>query len=202
MNLATRIFARTAVVALLAVSAAFFAGCGKKDEGGNSADKKEAAEKGKEDLQKGLESLKAGKAEDAVKSFEKAANDGNSTAMVYLSLCYDTGKGVEENEEESKKLVKKSADAGNVMGKFAAVMNEVQDQKIKPDEAFKKLKELDADLLKLAEANDPLAQSLYLILSSMKSQMEETPEAKLKAAEDVKKWSEKIKESGADKLFD
>ena len=201
MNLATRIFARTAVVALLAVSAAFFAGCGKKDEGGDSADKKEAVEKGKEDFQKGLEALKAEKFDEAFKHFEKSANDGNTNAMVCLAICYDGGKGVEEDKEKSKELTKKAADAGNVMAKYAIIVDEVDHEKIEEDEFFKKLKDLDAKILKLAEANDPLAQFCYAMLCDMKAQMEKTPEAKAKAVEDAEKWMRKVEGSGIDKLL-
>ena len=198
---ATRILARTAVVALLAVSAAFFAGCGKKDEGGDSADKKEAVEKGKEDFQKGLEACKEKKFDDAVNSFEKAVKAGNTDAMILLGNCYYTEKGVEEDKVKAKELIKKAADAGNVKAKFFVLLLDAEDGKIEIGEAFEKMKKLDAELLKLAEANDPLAQVTYISFCQLRVDMEGSPEAKAKASEDLDKWYEKAKETGADKLL-
>ena len=205
MNLAARIFARTAVVALVAISAAFFAGCGKMNDAGDkreAGDKKEAADNGKEDLRKGLEAVKEKKLDEAFKYFEKAANNGNTDAMICLAFCDYEGKSVAD-KAKAKELIKKAADAGNVKAKFYVLYFDANvDRKMKKEEAFEEMKKLDAELLKLAEANDPLAQVTYIEFCKLRVEMEESPEAKAKATEDLEKWMRKAEETGADKIFD
>ena len=187
MNLATRIFARTAVVALVAVSAAFFAGCKDKE-----AVKKEEAAK---ELKAAKDALKEKKFEDAVKSLQSASDKDESEATLLLAFCYGEGKGVEKDEDKAKDLVKKAADAGNVKAKFLSLMEELDHSEKEPDEAAKKqLKDLNAELKKLAEAGDADAMALYaLSLGATLDSLEDLA----KVMEEAQKWADKAKENGS-----
>ena len=108
----TRFFARTAVVALVAVSAAFFAGCGKENGDADDSDgkKSEKKESGKADSASVKEDFKAITAEgkegkisgdeasmrlrslDAEKML-KLAEDGDAEAQaMYAVICIENGK--------------------------------------------------------------------------------------------------------------
>ena len=105
---AIRILVRTAVVALVAVSTAFFASCSKKDEG--AAKKEEAAK----ELKAAKDAIKDKKFDDAAKSLQSASDKDDSEATLLLAFCYGEGKGVEKDEKKADELLKKAADAGNV----------------------------------------------------------------------------------------
>ncbi len=50
---------------------------------------------------------------EAIAAWRKAAAKGSSAAMVQLSALYGTGKGVAKDEEQSRKLIERAAQAGN-----------------------------------------------------------------------------------------
>lgn len=203
MKLSTRILARTAVVALVAASAAFFAGCGKKEDDAakkEEAAKKEAAarkEEAAKELKAAKDAIKEKKFEDAAKSLQSASDKDDSEATLMLAFLYGAGKGVEKDEDKATALLKKSADAGNVKAKFLSAMKEIEDSGKEPDEAARKqLGDIGAELKPLAEAGDGDAQALYAL--SLLSQLDPSkPEELKKIVEEVQMWSEKAQENGS-----
>ena len=194
MNLATRILARTAAIALVAVSAAFFAGCKDKE----AAKKEEAAAKKEEaakDLKAAKDAIKEKKFEDAAKSLQSASDKDDSEATLMLAFLYGAGKGVEKDEEKATALLKKSADVGNVKAKFLSTMKEINDSGEEPDEAAKKqLKDMNAELKKLAEAGDADAMALYAL--SLVTTLDSVEDLG-KVMEEAQKWTDKAKENGS-----
>ena len=190
MKLSTRILARTAVVALVAVSAAFFAGCKDKE-----AVKKEEAAK---ELQAAKDAIKEKKFDDAAKNLQSASDKDDSEATLMLAFLYGAGKGVEKDEDKATALLKKAADAGNVKAKFLSVMKEIDDSGKDPDEEAKKqLSDLNAELKKLAEAGDADGMALYALSLVTTLGPSSTPEEIGKTLEEVKTWSDKAQESGS-----
>jgi TPR repeat protein len=175
MNRTRRLLAYPSVIALIIVSTAFLAGCGKQD---------------KNDFQTGLDAFKANQYEKAVKCFEKAADAGHAEAMFRLAQCYGKGNGVEKDEEKAFNFLKRSADAGNAKAKFMTVSKDADENVISRDEALKRLNELDADLLKLSNADDAEAQILYAMLCLMQGKRDE-----------AKNWAEKAKANGGEEMF-
>lgn len=175
---APRLLVRAAVVALLAVSAAFLAGCGGKSG------------KGENDFRAGMEAYGADRYEEAVRCFEKAAAAGHAEAMFKLALCYGKGNGVEKDEEKAFRYLDRSAEAGNAKAKFLTVTKDADDNLISRDEALKRFNELDAGLLKLAEADDPEAQTLYALLCLLQGKSDE-----------ARDWAKKAEANGGKDLF-
>ncbi|PKK65004.1 kinase-like protein [Rhizophagus irregularis] len=50
--------------------------------------------------------------------YEKAANNGNSSALYHLGKCYQFGKGIEKNPSKAFEIYKKSAEQENINAQF------------------------------------------------------------------------------------
>ena len=192
---ATRILSRITIIALVAVSAAFFAGCGKKAEGDKGETK--AADKGEKELKAAQDAIKAQKFEDAAKSFQAAADKGNSDAMFQLSLLYWKGKGVNESDEKAEAFMQKSADAGNVKAKALLAFKQIDDEKISKEDAMKQIKALEPELLKLAKADDGDAQALCALFCIAKIEDVESAEEMSEIMKEAQGWIEKARKNGS-----
>jgi TPR repeat protein len=53
---------------------------------------------------------------EAIAAYRKAADKGNTSAMVELGVLYGTGKGVAKDDAEARKLFARAAEAGNPRG--------------------------------------------------------------------------------------
>lgn len=65
-------------------------------------------------FQKAEELEKSGKAEEAIKLYTEAANEGHPQAQYSLGRAYLTGSGVEKDKKEALKWIKKAAEQGNM----------------------------------------------------------------------------------------
>ena len=66
--------------------------------------------------------------EEAVKWYEKAAEQGYSMAQVNLGNIYYDGKGVEQNYEKAVELYKKAAEQGNAIAQYNLALKYVRGQ--------------------------------------------------------------------------
>jgi TPR repeat protein len=57
-----------------------------------------------------------GQLPDAIGAYRKAADKGNTSAMVELGVLYGTGRGVPKDDAEARKLFARAAEAGNPRG--------------------------------------------------------------------------------------
>lgn len=168
-----------------------------------TAGKKKDASTPGADLQKGMDAYKEKNYDDAVKSFKKAADAGDTDAKLLLAGCYGNGNGIEKDEEKALALIREAAaDDGNIKAKFMVVALDIAQGDIDEEEAFGKLLKMDTGLRKLAEADDPIAIFLYVQLCSLKAMTAESSDERKEANEDLRKWTKKLEESGADKLFE
>ena len=53
---------------------------------------------------------------EAIAAYRKAADKGNTSAMVELGVLYGTGAGVPKDDAEARKLFARAAEAGNPRG--------------------------------------------------------------------------------------
>jgi len=166
-------------------------------EGKESAGKK-TADKGDRDYQQGAAAIKAGNPEDAVKSFQAAANKGNSDAMLLLAFCYGEGKGVKKNEDKADRLLEDAADAGNIKAKFLLLFKDIEESEKEPDDrTLKKIDDMGAELRKLAEAGDAEAQALYALSFVTKLSSATSQDDLMEIIEEAKVWSEKAEKNGS-----
>jgi TPR repeat protein len=56
--------------------------------------------------------------DDAVREFRAAAGEGSTDAMVWLGVCYKSGRGVPEDENAAVKWFKQAANNGNAKAMF------------------------------------------------------------------------------------
>ena len=171
---------------------------GKSDEkpAGNKTSSKEL--KAAKELQAARVAIKEKKFGDAAKNLQSASNKGDSEATLILAFLYGAGKGVEKDEDRATTLLEKAADSGNVKAKFLSVMKEIDDSGEDPDEdAKKQLKNLSADLKKLAEAGDADGMALYALSLVTTLDPSSTSEELGEVIKEVQKWSDKARENGS-----
>lgn len=135
--------------------------------------------------QKGLYAYRTGNYESAVAEFQDAADKGHPEAMFKLALCYNDGNGVGKDKDKALDYLRKSADAGNVKARFMVISKDADDNKISREDVLKQFREMDAEMLKLAEANDPDAQNIYAMLCLLQGKRAE-----------AKSWKEKSEANG------
>jgi TPR repeat protein len=87
-----------------------------------------AESRGDKELWKGVAAAEEGKYDKAVEFYERAADKGNTDAMINLALMYDKGKGVPEDNAQALRLYRVAAAGGNMHGYFnEALMHEKGD---------------------------------------------------------------------------
>lgn len=134
-------------ILIVFLTTAFFTGCGKK---------------GEEDLRKGKAAYEIKDYKAAAMSFSLAALDGNAEAQYMLAECYELGEGVEEDENESVRWLRKAAEQGYAkaqmrLGVYYSIKEE---NKEKSESLFKKAF---PNLRKDAERGDAEAQYMLAI---------------------------------------
>lgn len=202
---ASRVSSRAAVIALLAASAAFLAGCGKiKDkvvDGGNAVGK--AIEKvkidddpdGEKEYRKGEAYLEDRDFMNAAICFANAGEKNHGEALFKLALCYINGKGVPEDEAKGFELYRKSGEAGNVKGKFAIVADDLQKHRISNETALRRLLVLEDEMRVLAESGDHEAEGMYGILIYLKITEADSFEEMMMLSAESERWIEKAQKS-------
>lgn len=181
-------FRKTATIAFaLLLAVVFFSGCGRKVN---------------ENLVKGKAAYENKDYENAVASLLLAAQDGDAEAQYLLGRCYGDGKGVEEDEAESQKWIRKSADQGFAKSLF--VMGIFEDMKDNTSEAEKWFKKAIPGVREAVEKGDSdaafLLASAYAGGAGVEPDKEEAKKLLRKAAEmgneDAKEFLEAIDMGG------
>lgn len=160
-SLVVRLISCNLILAAFAVSA-LLVGCGKKDGP-------------KEFYKKAQDARAAGNFKEAVEYFDKAVMTSGdlpdkdyAEALFQLGSLHLEGKGVEKDADEALDLFKDAAEEGNPKAKCMVFILDPQTQFRGDSENFAVIKTFEADLKKLAEANDDEAQVLYGTICAMK----------------------------------
>lgn len=93
-----------------------------------------SCKKGLLDYRKGLSAWEDDEYEDAVKAFKKSAKKGNTDAMLMLGLCYENGRGVDKDIEESLEWYGKAAESEDTLAEAvygAALIGKDQEKGLK-----------------------------------------------------------------------
>lgn len=157
-SLVVRLISCNLILAAFVVSA-LLAGCGKGPE---------------KSFKKGQKAYAAGNFEEAAKYLDEAVYKGKlpddkwGEAMFLLGSLYLDGKGIEKDADEALDLFKDAAEVGNPKAKCMVFILDPQTQFRSDSQNFAVIKTFEADLKKLAEANDNDAQVLYGMICAMK----------------------------------
>jgi len=153
-SLVVRLISCNLILAAFAVSA-LLVGCGK-----DSPEKL---------FKKGQKAYAAGNYVEAEKYFDKASMAGHAEAEFQLGSLYLEGKeGIEKDADLAFACFEAAAEMGNPKGKCMVFILDPQTQFRSDSQNFAVIKTFEADLKKLAEANDDEAQVLYGTICAMK----------------------------------
>ena len=143
----SRTFRKTAAIAFaFLLTAALFTGCGGEEEKGNG------------NVIKGKEAYAGKDYKTAAMIFALAAQEGDAEGQYLLGRCYWDGKGVEEDEDEAFKWIRKSADQGFAKAQFVLAGAPVEET---PEERNALYKKAVPGLRKAADRGD--AEAMYLL---------------------------------------
>jgi TPR repeat protein len=173
-HFALRVFTWTVVFVGIMAAGAFLSACGSIESS----------------YQRGLEAYRTGNYESAVTEFQPAAEKGHPEALYKLALCYYNGKGVGMDKDKAFDCLRQSAAKGNVKARFAVVSKDADDNIISRDDVLNQFREMDAEMLELAEADDPEAQIIYAMFCLMQGKRDE-----------AKIWAEKSEVNGGKEML-